>query len=80
MQAFFVTALGRAERVVLIGADSPDLPAAILTEAFEALGEHNAVLGPAADGGYYLIGLARRLPRIFRVGPSASFARRRASP
>ncbi len=65
MQAFFVTALGRAERVVLIGADSPDLPAAILTEAFEALSEHNAVLGPAADGGYYLIGLARRLPRIF---------------
>ncbi len=66
MQAFFVAALARAERVVLIGSDSPDVPLATLAQAIDALAEHNIVLGPAADGGYYLIGLARRLPSIFQ--------------
>jgi glycosyltransferase A (GT-A) superfamily protein (DUF2064 family) len=65
MQKFFVAALAWAERVVLIGSDSPDLPRQRLTEAFAALEECDVVLGPAADGGYYLIGLARRIPRIF---------------
>ena len=66
MQAFFVSALARAERVVLIGSDSPDVPMDILTQALDALAEHSVVLGPAADGGYYLIGLARRLPPVFK--------------
>jgi uncharacterized protein len=65
MQAFFVTALGRAERVVLIGSDSPDLPTEMLPQAFDALASHDVVLGPAADGGYYLLGVARRIPPIF---------------
>lgn len=43
-------------RVVLIGSDSPDLPAEYLLEAFNGLKTKNVVLGPAADGGYYLIG------------------------
>jgi rSAM/selenodomain-associated transferase 1 len=65
MQAFFIAALGRAERVVLIGSDSPDLPADYLNQSFELLAERDVVLGPAADGGYYLLGIARRLPPIF---------------
>src|SRR4029453_10402983 len=65
MQTFFVTALGRAERVVLIGSDSPDLPREVLPQAFDALASHDVVLGPAADGGYYLLGIARRIPAIF---------------
>lgn len=44
------------QQVVLIGSDSPDLPDAIIKEAFLALENHEAVIGPAYDGGYYLIG------------------------
>jgi rSAM/selenodomain-associated transferase 1 len=65
MLAFFVVALAWAERVVLIGSDAPDLPRDRLSEAFDALERNDVVLGPAADGGYYLLGLARRIPRIF---------------
>jgi len=43
-------------RVVLIGSDIPDLPAPLLSEAVAALITHDAVIGPARDGGYYLIG------------------------
>ena len=43
-------------RVVLIGSDSPDLPDEYLRNAFSALLTNEAVLGPAVDGGYYLIG------------------------
>ena len=45
-----------APRAVLIGADIPALTSAILAQAFEALTRHDLVLGPAEDGGYYLIG------------------------
>lgn len=45
--------------VVAIGSDSPDLPAHYLTESFEALAAHDAVIGPANDGGYYLIGFSK---------------------
>jgi len=65
MEAFFVATLAWAERVVLIGSDVPDLPRDRVTDAFAALVESDVVLGPAADGGYYLIGLKRRIPPIF---------------
>ncbi len=45
--------------VVLIGSDSPDLPREIIAVAFGKLTDHGAVLGPAGDGGYYLIGFRR---------------------
>lgn len=48
-----------AERAVLIGADLPDLPGEFLGRGFEQLDEMDLVLGPSADGGYYLIGFAR---------------------
>jgi rSAM/selenodomain-associated transferase 1 len=44
---------------VLIGSDFPDLPAEIIIEAFSALESNRAVIGPAKDGGYYLIGFRR---------------------
>lgn len=46
--------------VVIIGADAPGFRARHLFQAFAALGRADAVFGPAADGGYWLIGLARR--------------------
>lgn len=51
-----------AGRCVLIGADSPGLPPALLDRAVEALDEHDAVLGPSEDGGFWTIGLRRCPP------------------
>jgi rSAM/selenodomain-associated transferase 1 len=50
-------ALKRRPIVLAIGADSPGLPAEYLARAREALKNADAVLGPSADGGFYLIGL-----------------------
>ena len=70
--ARMAAALGRClafgRRAVLIGTDFPDLPHEILIDAFEKLAcgnEPKITLGPAADGGYYLIGMNRFLPEIF---------------
>lgn len=54
-----------AERIVIVGADSPTLPVAYISDAFRSLRDADVVLGPATDGGYYLIGCRRRLPSIF---------------
>jgi rSAM/selenodomain-associated transferase 1 len=45
--------------VVAIGSDSPDLPIRYLMKSYEVLGAHDAVIGPANDGGYYLIGFSK---------------------
>ena len=56
--ALFAGAAGRGEgRTILIASDSPQLPLATIVEAFRLLTEHDLVLGPVADGGYYLIGM-----------------------
>jgi rSAM/selenodomain-associated transferase 1 len=47
-------------RAVLIGSDIPELGTLIIDEAFTSLNVHDAVLGPAADGGYYLIGFTAK--------------------
>ena len=65
LQQFFEWGLGQAGRVVVLGSDSPNLPAEHVQAAFEALEKQDVVLGPAEDGGYYLIGLARNVPPIF---------------
>ena len=65
MAHHFARALSRAERAVLIGSDSPDLPLRFMDLAFELLACHDVVLGPTTDGGYYLIGLRQRVPAIF---------------
>ncbi len=46
--------------VVLVGSDIPDISARHIAAAFRALGRHDAVFGPADDGGYWLVGLRRR--------------------
>lgn len=55
-----------ATAVVVIGIDCPGIDAEILTAAFDLLATQDMVLGPAADGGYYLIGLRRPLPALFQ--------------
>ena len=53
------------ERVVLIGTDCPGISARIIRKAFADLLRFDVVLGPAKDGGYYLIGLRRFFPALF---------------
>jgi rSAM/selenodomain-associated transferase 1 len=49
------------QRAVLIGSDCPALSAGLILQGLAELGRHDLVLGPASDGGYYLIGLRRDL-------------------
>ncbi len=49
--------------VVLVGSDIPDLMPRHIAEAFDSLGRHDAVFGPAEDGGYWLVGLNSRARR-----------------
>ncbi|MBT3358664.1 MAG: glycosyltransferase [Rhodospirillales bacterium] len=53
--------------VVIVGTDIPDIARDHIDLAFRALGSHDAVFGPATDGGYWLVGLRRRpnTPRLF---------------
>ncbi len=55
------------DRVVIIGTDCPGLDRSLIDTAFAALEFQDLVLGPAADGGYYLIGLRRRIPELFQA-------------
>jgi rSAM/selenodomain-associated transferase 2/rSAM/selenodomain-associated transferase 1 len=54
-----------AHAVVLIGADCPELSPELLAEAFDRLRSNPVVLGPANDGGYYLVGLGKPVPGLF---------------
>lgn len=54
------------QRVVIVGIDCPELDGVILGKAFQELQQHDLVLGPATDGGYYLIGLRRLVPQLFQ--------------
>lgn len=55
-----------ASRAIVLGSDSPTLPFEYVDQAFTLLDAHDVVLGPADDGGYYLIGLREARPRLLR--------------
>jgi hypothetical protein len=59
MERVLARALGEAPKALAIGTDSPGLALELLERALRALDDHDAVLGPADDGGFYLIGLRR---------------------
>ncbi|MBD2541354.1 TIGR04282 family arsenosugar biosynthesis glycosyltransferase [Coleofasciculus sp. FACHB-SPT36] len=66
MKSAFQTAFAAGmEGVAIVGTDCPGLDAKIMAQAFEQLNGHDLVLGPAIDGGYYLIGLRRIIPELF---------------
>ena len=70
MHGTFATLFGQGhKRVVMVGTDVPSLPLTHYRQAFELLDRHDLVLGPARDGGYYLIGLTRPAPDLFRNIP-----------
>ena len=67
LSSFFHGAfLKEVVRVVVVGCDSPTLPLEVVDDAFEDLSRVDVTLGPAADGGYYLIGARLFLPDLFR--------------
>lgn len=66
MNQVFHTLFAQGYRqVVLIGTDVPTLPLDHFKQAIASLENHDLVLGPALDGGYYLIGLKRMAPELF---------------
>jgi rSAM/selenodomain-associated transferase 1 len=73
MHAAFASLFAQGfKRVVLVGTDVPSLPLTHYRQAFEALDTHDLVLGPAEDGGYYLIALTRPAPELFHDIPWSS--------
>ena len=54
-----------AENVVIIGSDCISITQSHIREAFAFLEEVDAVIGPAKDGGYYLLGLSKMIPKLF---------------
>ena len=66
MRAAFKQAFEQSyKKVVIIGSDCPDLNESHLEEAFMALDTHDVVIGPAEDGGYYLLGMTHFIPTLF---------------
>jgi rSAM/selenodomain-associated transferase 1 len=60
MEAFLAAQfIHGASSVVLLGTDSPTVPSAFIEQAFEELTRTDLVIGPATDGGYYLVGASR---------------------
>ena len=47
---------------IIVGSDIPAITTAHIRAAFESLGRHDVVFGPATDGGYWLVGVRRGLP------------------
>lgn len=67
MEAAFAQGFAQGyTHIVGIGTDLPDLSAEIMSAGFEQLNRHDTVFGPAEDGGYYLLGMKKIVPEIFR--------------
>ena len=65
IEAALAIALTCGDRAVLIGSDTPDLPPSLVADAFRALDTADVVLGPAADGGFYLVGVRQQPGALF---------------
>jgi uncharacterized protein len=53
------------KKIVIIGSDCPAVTQELIIEALHKLVRHDVVIGPATDGGYYLIGLRQAVPELF---------------
>lgn len=65
-QAFQAAFSSGMDSAIIIGTDCPGLNTKLIAKAFQALEQNELVLGPATDGGYYLIGLRRLIPKLFK--------------
>lgn len=64
--AFKKAFLDGYKKVIIVGSDLYDLRPRHIEEAFTALSTHKAVIGPAKDGGYYLLGMQHHIPSVFK--------------
>ncbi|SEA65368.1 TIGR04282 family arsenosugar biosynthesis glycosyltransferase [Psychroflexus halocasei] len=68
MQHAFETAFHEnAEKVVIVGTDIQDLNEKVINQAFKKLDTNDVVIGPASDGGYYLLGMESLNPEVFQL-------------
>ncbi|MBK8502953.1 MAG: TIGR04282 family arsenosugar biosynthesis glycosyltransferase [Saprospiraceae bacterium] len=65
MKIAFDQVLENHEKAVIIGTDCPYINTEIITDAFEKLDKYDVTLGPATDGGYYLLGLTKNHSQLF---------------
>ena len=67
MRTFFDQQFARpaVEKVIVIGADSPQLTLGMIGKAFAELDHHDVVIGPSTDGGYYLLGMRTQSADLF---------------
>lgn len=65
MSNAFDEAFDSHNKVILIGSDCYELNSKTVKVAFEMLEDHDVVVGPASDGGYYLIGMKEYIPQLF---------------
>ncbi|HMP99749.1 MAG TPA: TIGR04282 family arsenosugar biosynthesis glycosyltransferase [Cyclobacteriaceae bacterium] len=65
-QAFIWSFERKYEKVCIIGTDCFELNAAIINEAFDQLSKNDCVIGPAKDGGYYLLGMKKMYSELFK--------------
>jgi hypothetical protein len=63
--AFKSTFAAGYQKLVIIGTDCPGINENILQNAFAKLEDHDIVIGPATDGGYYLLGMKKEHPYLF---------------
>ena len=68
LSRFFLSE-GKEDRVVAIGGDSPSMPVEYVEQAFDLLEDREVVIGPATDGGYYLLGCRGLFPELFEGIP-----------
>jgi rSAM/selenodomain-associated transferase 2/rSAM/selenodomain-associated transferase 1 len=64
--AFKASFEGGSTKTVLMGIDCPGMRPDVMQSAFDRLDDHDVVIGPAFDGGYYLIGLRGNAPQLFQ--------------
>jgi hypothetical protein len=70
--AFAMAFADGAEKVLIIGSDTPGINNSHFQETWDALEEVDVVIGPAQDGGYYLLGLRAYVPELFEDVPWSS--------
>ena len=66
MSNAFDEAFDSYNKVIIIGSDCYDLSSKTIKLAYEMLEENDLVVGPAKDGGYYLLGMKEYLPQLFQ--------------
>lgn len=60
------------EKIIILGTDCGELQSRIVVQAFEYLDTHEVIIGPARDGGYYLLGMKKMIADLFREIPWSS--------